>query len=158
MQRAAGERRGAADRRRTPGCGLQAKCSERESLEQSFGAGLLRHMSRDLSRRHGRGLSVSNDRGTGKPSAELFDKLPPRQLAVREHARVWRYSSVIFDPLECHLWSRNSASPCIANCCLTAQYDQVRIILLHDFAERDPQRSRIGTIALRPHAPSRREA
>ena len=39
---------------------------------------LFTHLSRDLSRGHPRGLSASDDCGTGKPSAESLDKLPPR--------------------------------------------------------------------------------
>src|SRR5579885_379692 len=48
-----------------------------------------RHIERFLSRGRPRGLFAPDDRGTGKPSAESFDKLPPRQLTASES---WRYS------------------------------------------------------------------
>src|SRR5581483_10884925 len=48
-----------------------------------------RHLERFLSRGRPRGLFAPDDRGTGKLSAESFDKLPPRQLTMSES---WRYS------------------------------------------------------------------
>ena len=61
------------------------------------GALSLLHSSRLLSRDHPRGLSDSYDRGTGELSAELFDKLPPRQLGLG--VRVLALLS-IFSPLK----------------------------------------------------------
>jgi hypothetical protein len=49
-----------------------------ESLRLDAGPADPTHLSRDLSCGHPRGLSDSDDRGTGKPSAEDLDKLPPR--------------------------------------------------------------------------------